>query len=74
VQKLTPPLQSGFNILYLPQYSYDEFERIAIRLLVRKYKILPEVATEVPRAVWNQFDSHDVRLLRHIGVESEWDR
>jgi holliday junction DNA helicase RuvB len=68
VQKLTPQLQSRFNILYLPEYSYDEFERIAIRLLVRKYKILPEVATEIARVVWNQFDSHDVRFLRHIGV------
>jgi holliday junction DNA helicase RuvB len=68
VQKLTPPLQSRFNILYLPEYSYDEFERIAIRLLVRKYKILTEVATETARVVWNQFDSHDVRLVRHIGV------
>jgi holliday junction DNA helicase RuvB len=68
VQKLTPPLQSRFNILFLPEYSYDEFERIAIRLLVRKYKILPEVAIETARVVWNQFDSHDVRLLRHIGV------
>ena len=56
VQKLTPPLQSRFNILYLPEYRYEEFERIAIRLLVNKYKILPE-----------KF-SHDVRLLRHIGI------
>jgi hypothetical protein len=61
-------LRSRFNILYLPEYSYDEFERIAIRLLVRKYKILPEVAAETARVVWNLFDSHDVRLLRHIGV------
>lgn len=68
VEKLTPPLQSRFNILYLPEYSYDEFERIAIRLLVRKYKLLPEVAIQIARAVWNQFDSRDVRLLRHIGV------
>jgi replication-associated recombination protein RarA len=68
VQKLTPPLQSRFNILYLPEYSYDEFERIAIRLLVSKYRILPEVATEISRVVWNQFDSHDVRLLGHVGV------
>jgi hypothetical protein len=29
---------------------------------------LPEVAIEIAKEVWTKFDSHDVRLLRHIGV------
>jgi holliday junction DNA helicase RuvB len=68
LDKLNKPLQSRFTVLHLPEYTIEEFERIAVKMLGKKYKLLPEVAIEIAKEVWTKFDSHDVRLLRHIGV------
>jgi MoxR-like ATPase len=68
LDKLNKPLQSRFTVLHLPEYTIEEFERIAVKMLGKKYELLPETAVEIAKEVWTKFDSHDVRLLRHIGV------
>jgi len=65
LSKLTKPFRSRFLPLAIKGYTEEEFTEIAVKLY-QDEKIPSEVASEVARIVWQELDSHDVRMLKHI--------
>ena len=68
IEKLAKPFQSRFHPLHLEPYTYEQFVKIAVRLLKERYELLQEISITIAKVVWNVLDSRDVRMLLHVGV------
>jgi len=66
IERLNKPLKSRFAIFRLPEYDYEEFQAIGIKLLSHEYKLPQQTAEYVIDAVWNKMNSRDVRDLLKI--------
>ena len=66
IERLNKPLKSRFAIFRLPEYNYEEFLQIGIKLLSHEYKLPQQTAEYVIDAVWNKMNSRDVRDLLKI--------
>ena len=66
IERLNKPLKSRFVIFRLPEYNYEEFQAIGIKLLSHQYKLPQQTAEHVIDAVWNKMNSRDVRDLLKI--------
>jgi MoxR-like ATPase len=67
LDNLLKPLKSRFLIFYLPEYNYEEFVDISIKLLKEGYKIEVQTASKIADRVWNELNSKDIRDVLKVG-------
>ena len=67
LEKMPKPLQSRIQPLIMHEYSYEEFERIATRLLTQRYKLPQTTAIKIASGVWTKLKSKDIRKVLVIG-------
>jgi Holliday junction resolvasome RuvABC ATP-dependent DNA helicase subunit len=61
-ERLSKPLLSRFTVFEIPEYTYEEFEGIALRLVT---KLHPNVVIQVASSVWKT-GSRDIRDVLKI--------
>jgi MoxR-like ATPase len=61
-ERLSKPLLSRFTVFEIPQYSYEEFEGIALRLIK---KLHPNAVIQIASSVWKT-GSRDIRDVLKI--------
>ena len=59
-EKIIEPLLSRFVVLYVPEYSFEEFTDIAISKLAKE-KVNRDIATIIAEKVWTELNSRDFR-------------
>lgn len=65
LKKLNKPLQSRFLRLTVPPYTEEEYQQITVNLF--KEKGYPtEMALIVAKIIWDELESRDVRMIKHI--------
>jgi Holliday junction DNA helicase RuvB len=67
IDSLSKPLRSRFLEFSLPEYTFEEFDRLSVRLLAQRYRHSPELAHKVASAVWNTMKSKDCRDILQVG-------
>ena len=67
VDSLSKPLRSRFLEFSLPEYTFEEFDRLSVKLLSQKYRHSPELSHKVADEVWNTIKSKDCRDILQIG-------
>jgi replication-associated recombination protein RarA len=70
IDSLSKPFRSRFLEFSLPAYTFEEFERLSVRLLRQKYGHSPELSHKVASAVWNTMKSKDCRDILQVGMIS----
>jgi Holliday junction DNA helicase RuvB len=63
IERLSKPLLSRFTVFEIPEYTYEEFEGIALRLIK---KLHPNAVIQIASSVWKT-DSRDIRDVLKIG-------
>ena len=58
VERLSKPLLSRFTVFEIPEYTYEEFEAISVRII--KKKIPHNIIVQIASSVWKS-GSKDVR-------------
>jgi Holliday junction resolvasome RuvABC ATP-dependent DNA helicase subunit len=66
-ERMPKPLQSRIQPLIMHEYSYEEFELIAISLLTQRYKLPETTAIKIASGVWTKLKSKDIRRVLTIG-------
>jgi AAA+ superfamily predicted ATPase len=61
VDALSRPLRSRLMEFHLPEYTFEQFNEIARRLLSKRFGHSTQVAEEIAAAVWNEMKNKDVR-------------
>jgi MoxR-like ATPase len=61
-ERLSKPLLSRFTVFEIPEYSYEEFEGIALRLIK---KLHPNSVIQIASSVWKT-GSRDIRDILKI--------
>jgi MoxR-like ATPase len=67
IDSLSKPLRSRFLEFSLPEYTFEEFDRLSVRLLAQRYGHSPEISHKVASAVWNTIKSKDCRDILQVG-------
>jgi MoxR-like ATPase len=67
INVLSKPFRSRFLEFSLPEYIFEEFERLSVRLLGQRYGHSPELSRKVASAVWNIMKSKDCRDILQVG-------
>ena len=60
-------LRSRFLEFCLPEYTFEEFQRLSVKLLGQRYRHSPELSHKVTDAVWNTIESKDFRDILLVG-------
>jgi replication-associated recombination protein RarA len=61
VEQLSKPLRSRLMEFHLPEYDFDEFGEIVIRLAADRYRLNREIAYKIAYTVWHDMRTKDVR-------------
>jgi replication-associated recombination protein RarA len=61
-ERLSKPLLSRFTVFEIPEYTYEEFEGIALRLIS---KLHPNIVIQIASSVW-KMESRDIRDVLKI--------
>jgi hypothetical protein len=67
VQRLSKPLLSRFTIFEIPEYTYEEFEAISIRVIK---KLTQNVVVQIALYIWKS-RSKDIRDVLKIAKLSD---
>ena len=67
INSLNRPFRSRFLEFSLPEYTFEEFDRLSVRLLAQRYRHSLEFAHKVASAVWNTMKSKDCRDIVQVG-------
>jgi replication-associated recombination protein RarA len=67
MESLSKPLRSRFLDFSLPEYTFEEFDRLSVKLLGQRYRRSPELSHKVADAVWNTIKSKDCRDILQVG-------
>jgi MoxR-like ATPase len=67
IDSLSKPFRSRFLEFSLPEYTFEEFERLSIKLLGQRYGHSPELSRKAASAVWNIMKSKDCRDILQVG-------
>lgn len=59
IDSISKPLRSRFLEFSLPEYTFEEFDKLAVKLLAQRYRHSPELSHKVADAVWNTIKSKD---------------
>src|SRR6266498_1756391 len=77
VEKISIPLRSRFMEFHLEEYSFEEFNEIARRLLKERYELDDAVSEKIADTVWNKMKSKDIRdvinMAKIMGSSSDID-
>jgi MoxR-like ATPase len=63
-KRLSKPLLSRFSVYEIPEYTYEEFEGIAVRLIK---KLHPNIVVQITSSVWKA-GNRDIRDVLKIEV------
>ena len=64
IERLSKPLLSRFTIFEIPEYTYEEFEAISVRIIK---KLHPNAVIQIASSVWKT-GSRDIRDVLKIEV------
>jgi hypothetical protein len=67
IDSISKPFRSRFLEFSLPQYTYEDFCEIAVKLLNVRYEHPEEISLKIADTVWNKIKSKDVRDILAIG-------
>jgi replication-associated recombination protein RarA len=67
IDSLSKPFRSRFLEFSLPQYTWEEFNKLSVKLLGQRYGHSPELSQKVANAVWNTMKSKDCRDILQVG-------
>ena len=61
IEQLSKPLRSRLMEFHLPEYNFDEFREIVVRLAAKGSRINREIADRIAFMVWYEMGTKDVR-------------
>jgi replication-associated recombination protein RarA len=61
IEQLSKPLRSRLMEFHLPEYDFDEFREIVVRLAADRYQLGREIACKIAHTVWHDMETWDVR-------------
>jgi replication-associated recombination protein RarA len=61
IDQLSKPLRSRLMEFHLPEYDFDEFGEIVVRLAAARYQLSREIACRIAYTVWYNMGTKDVR-------------
>jgi replication-associated recombination protein RarA len=61
IEQLSKPLRSRLMEFHLPEYDFDEFGEIVVRLAADRYQLGRELACKIAYTVWHDMGTKDVR-------------
>lgn len=61
INLLSKPLRSRLIELHLPEYNFDEFQDIVVRLAIMKYDLSEGIGEKIAHVVWNDMKTKDLR-------------
>ena len=61
IEQLSKPLRSRLMEFQLPEYDFDEFGEIVVRLAADRYQLSREIACKIAYTVWHNMGTKDVR-------------
>jgi replication-associated recombination protein RarA len=67
IDSISKPLRSRLMEFCLPEYTYEEFEKISVKLLAKRNKLNHEIAIKIAEVVWTQMNSKDIRNVLQLG-------
>jgi Holliday junction resolvasome RuvABC ATP-dependent DNA helicase subunit len=67
IDAISKPFRSRFMEFSLPEYSYEDFKEIAIKLLNMRYGHDEELSLTIADTIWNKIGSKDVRDMLQVG-------
>ena len=67
IDSLSKPFRSRFLEFSLPEYTFEEFQRLSAKLLGQRYGHSPELSHKVADAVWNTLKSKDCKDILQVG-------
>jgi MoxR-like ATPase len=67
IDSLSKPFRSRFLEFSLPEYTFEEFDGLSVKLLGKRYGHSPELSHTVADAVWNTIKSKDCRNILQVG-------
>jgi hypothetical protein len=67
IDSLNKPFRSRFLEFSLPEYTFEEFERLSVKLLGQRYGHSPELSLKAANEVWNTMKSKDCRDILQVG-------
>ena len=67
IDSLSKPFRSRFLEFSLPEYTFEEFQRLSAKLLGQRYGHSPELSHKVADAVWNTLKSKACRDILQVG-------
>jgi len=65
-ERIIRPLLSRFLVLELPEYTFEEFSKIALAKLTKE-KVAEQLAINIAEKVWNELGSKDIRDVIKVG-------
>jgi holliday junction DNA helicase RuvB len=65
-ERIIRPLLSRFLVLELPEYTFEEFSKIALAELTKE-KVAEQLAINIAEKVWNELGSKDIRDVIKVG-------
>jgi replication-associated recombination protein RarA len=63
VDALSRPLRSRLMEFHLPEYTFEQFNEIARRLLSKRFGHSNQVAKEIAATAWNEMKKGDIRTV-----------
>jgi MoxR-like ATPase len=67
IDSLSKPFRSRFLEFSLAEYTFEEFDKLSVKLLGQRYGHSPELSHKVANAVWNVMKSKDCRDILQVG-------
>ncbi|MGA8107528.1 MAG: AAA family ATPase [Nitrososphaeraceae archaeon] len=61
IERLSKPLRSRLMEFHLPEYDFDGFREIVVKLAAKGYRINREIAARIAFVVWYEMGTKDVR-------------
>jgi replication-associated recombination protein RarA len=61
IERLNKPLRSRLIEFHLPEYDFDEFREIVVKLAASRYRVNREIADKIAVVVWYEMETKDVR-------------
>jgi hypothetical protein len=61
IEQLSKPLRSRLMEFQLPDYDFDEFGELVVRLAADRYQLDREIACKIAYTVWHNMGTKDVR-------------
>jgi Holliday junction DNA helicase RuvB len=71
IDSISKPLRSRFLEFSLPEYTFEEFDKLAVKLLVERYGHSQELSHKVSDIIWNKIKSKDCRDILQVGKLSK---